>query len=725
MQGEEYQIRPYPPLQAELLARKQQDQLARTVQAQQVNKQRMEELERRQRIAMEGQSIAAQNNMWSFGKHETAHMVGGPRATHSASTQLPPQEPSEVNKIPLIKKPGVFNLFMQPDGSRNPREDAGMRRGDSPRTPSRPTDRERAAEDQRVPKYFGEEETADDGSVRRGSRVSPRTGRVPSPDRPDAETMQQMRLVAHQNKALQDEILRVKKLNEVKAQAHKYADEVQRLNQLEAKMYDYTKHLEGVKQLNRVGDELNKQARNQALAAIKQGIVRKEARERELLRPLLEAGNKKKQLAQDPWARQMIEMMMTAGGRLPNKLMQQYQDDSDDDQDEHNSKKSKNKPKGKKNKRDRELEKEKEKMKKENEEKLKKMNDEIERLKKESAEGVKEAPIGREEIGKLIAEAFEKNREAVEAKAKKMGIGPEDIVNLPNGVSVIKSKDPSKPPMFIMPQEPLRKALEAYSRSDSDSLKSSVLSESTQKTAPPDPMQQMMLGMLMGKNMEMMMNDGQSSTSSKSSSTKSSKSSLSRTPIIINQPPPIYYPAPEQQFPRLKSPKDLQTSQSVLQGAQSLPKIKPTTTGAKTQMRVSQSSVSSLKSSSILGDPIPPPVKLPFLYNNPTTDAMMPKPAPTFSLDRPSSLRNMDIPIQSKCMITQTTPLFGRRRRIKFRCRRCSLSYRCITRPTNSRHRLHKDPRRQRPSLQSLQNQTNHQAKHTKKQPSRFGRCTP
>ena len=80
-----------------------------------------------------------------------------------------------------------------------------------------------------------------------------------------------MEEVAKQNQALQKYIMEMKQKNNDSKQASKLKSEVERLNALEAKMFDYNRHVESMTNLNRLGDDMNRMARNNALAAIKAG----------------------------------------------------------------------------------------------------------------------------------------------------------------------------------------------------------------------------------------------------------------------------------------------------------------------------------------------------------------------------------------------------------------------------------------------------------------------
>ena len=180
--------------------------------------------------------------------------------------------------------------------------------------------------------------------------------------------------------------------------------------------------------------------------------------------------------------------------------------------------------------------------KKKTDKQIRKLNEELEQNKKalEELKGEKSAvnvaannQMSKEEVQKIIDETVGKMKPEIEKRAREAGAGPGDIVTLPNGVTIIKPRDPSKPPIFVMPDEPGKELRHRLNRSSS-SLSSSVTSLAESGLEKPNPMMQMMLGMLMNKNMQLLLGADEQSSSS-----GTSKSTLHNVPIVINQP---YYP---------------------------------------------------------------------------------------------------------------------------------------------------------------------------------------
>ena len=279
----------------------------------------------------------------------------------------------------------------------------------------------------------------------------------------DFETQKKMEEIRKQNENIKLHLESVRKEKTNKGKASKFKDELEKLNALESKMYDYNKHLENAKNMNRIGDDLTRMARNQALASIKAGQMRKD----NMVKMAMDQASGGK----DPWARKMLMRMMQAqmaGGMAGNSMVQQFQGsqtgkkikDNSDSSSESSGKRSK-----KTNK------------------KIKKMNEELEKNKQlleelrgdKMEKGIGQNQMSKDEIQKIIDETVNKMKPEIQKKAKEVGAGPDDIVTLPNGVTIIKPKDPSKPPIFIMPEEPGKEIRKRMNRTGS-SLSSSVSS---------------------------------------------------------------------------------------------------------------------------------------------------------------------------------------------------------------------------------------------------------
>lgn len=476
------------------------------------------------------------------------------------------------------------------------------------------------------------------------------------------EEMARAQEIMQQNQAIAEHIKKLREQNSNQAKAGRFKDELEKLGALESKLHDYNKHFDSMKNMNRIGDDLNRLARNQALNAIRQGQQRKDNLIKDALMPVLQKPKETK----DPWARKMIQAMMANPAMMQNPLaaqmmMQQMaqpspskkskKNRSEDDSEESETSSQKRRKKKKENK------------------KIKELNDELEKNKKaieDMKNPNKQPQFSKDDIDKLIADAVQKNKDEIEAKAKEVGAGPGDVVTLPNGVSVIKPKDPSKPPLFIMPDLTKQKMLEELKKTKSSLSSTSSISETV--SAKPDPMQQMMLGMLMSQNMKMMMGDD-SSVSSKSSKARSRSGYSQQPPIIIN--PPQYYPPqpslPPIQQPRRQEPSRVQSVkptqmpppaqlpslppiQPVIapQVQQPMPPSNPFTNPAPISQPSPIHKSPSIRSVSTLGAPVMAPVKLPHIpdYNPWGLDA--PKPAAQLSDSRAPSFRDMEIPSQGK-----------------------------------------------------------------------------
>lgn len=454
----------------------------------------------------------------------------------------------------------------------------------------------------------------------------------------DEDEIEQMNKVSQQNEAIKNMLSKLKQQRVSKEEAGKYQAEMEKLNALEAKLYDYNRHVESMKGLSRLGDDMNRMARNQALAAIKAGQARKDAEMRDLLKQL--APTSKNSANRDPWARKMIQAMMANNQPQARNIDPTFF----------------NQPAFLKPEKSVDSE---EKLKQDK--KIKKLNAELEKNKKaleklqkneKSVEKAPEKPEGllnKEEVAKAIDDALKKQAEDIEKKAREAGAGPEDVVTLPNGISIIKPKDKSKPPIFVMPPPEIENVKKNMQKTKSSISSTSSISETM---APkPNPLQQMMLGMLMSQNMKMMMGDDQSSAS-KTESRKSYSSSHSKLPpLIIN--PPVYYP-----------PHPPPVSQSLPKVQKIKPKPKPAKKEVEMKPQPSHSQLiapvpipttlppiqptrpASVKSESTNGQAIQPPVKIPVTANYSSWNLEGPRPAANIDLESSPSFRDAHVPSQ-------------------------------------------------------------------------------
>ena len=437
----------------------------------------------------------------------------------------------------------------------------------------------------------------------------------------DYQTQLRMEEVAKQNEAIKKHLEQLRRDKMSSKKANKFKEELERLNALESKMYDYNRNLDNVKQMNRIGDELTRQARNQALAAIKAGQMRKD----NFVKMALESKNTGK----DPWARKMVQkmfeaQMMGAGQQNPFAL-QQLQGQVSAKRIASSSEQSSDK-KGKKKA----------------DKKIQKLNEELEQNRKaiEELKGEKGAlnlaannQLSKDEVQKIIDETVNKMKPDIEKRAREAGAGPGDIVTLPNGVTIIKPRDPTKPPIFVMPDEPGKDLRNRLNRSTS-SLSSSLGSLAESSLEKPNPMMQMMLGMLMNKNMQLLMGGEEQSSSS-----SSSKSTLHNVPIVINQP---YYPPqpqPQAPLPPIARPRTAKPPpQEPQKPSDPLPPVMLDKAVGQSVRSVDPPkklpSIRSIASESALGKPVPPPLKLPHIGE--TNEWGMAAPKPPLALDPPS-----------------------------------------------------------------------------------------
>lgn len=461
----------------------------------------------------------------------------------------------------------------------------------------------------------------------------------------DEELEEKQEAIRKQNEAIKSYLEKVRSKNSAQQQALKFQAEMDKLNALEAKLFDHNRHMESVKALTRLGDDMNRMARNQALASIKAGQARKDAETRALMQGLLDA-KKEKKAGKDPWARKMLQALMDrqqpGGSQQFNPamfappIMQSPQVERSIDSAE----------------------------KRRQEKRIKKLNDELDRKNKMldnlKQSQVQEKPkdekdkgmMNKEEVAAAIEQALKKQADELDKKAKDAGAGPEDIVTLPNGVAMIRPKDKTKPPIFVMPDDSLQKLKEKMEKTKSSLSSSSSISESI--PPKPNPIQQMMLGMLMSQNMRMMMGDDQSSAPSKKSR-KSTSSSHSKLPPIIINPPPIYQPPPVQEpkksLPKIDSAKPKKPKIPKTQSMTTLPvnsPNEPQPTPVQVQPQVLPPvRPPSVKSVSTDGQPVQPPVKANRLHDFNSWNIEPPKPSVPVDLSRSPSLKDNYAPPQS------------------------------------------------------------------------------
>lgn len=581
------------------------------------NEQHMRELAERQKIAEDRQKQAMLRNatMMNPGLGKSQSVV---TAAHTAHTAEPAKDTEVHRQRGKVLRPDVFNL--------NADDDLPIEEPEVIERPRSIVIRQKSAS------------------------VKPKE---PSSDSDDGQEEEEAERLRKQNETIKQYIEKLRSEKASKQEANKYQTELERLNQLEGKLYDYNRHMESVKGLNRLGDDLNRIARSQALAAIKSGQVRKDAEMRDILKQFTEGSKPKNN--KDPWARKMIQAL--ASQQMPQQQPMRQLDPSMFARPSPSPKKEGS------------IDSEKQ---KKQEKKIKKLNEELEKNKK-ALEAANKDPVqnqglmSKDEVAKAINEALEKQKaehEAeVEKKAREVGAGPEDVVTLPNGVSVIRPKDKTKPPIFIMPDDNVEKLKKKMTQTKSSMSSTSSISETI---APkPNPLQQMMLGMLMAQNMKMMMGDEKSSVSSVKSKRSISSSQSRLPPLIIN--PPMYMPPPQPIYQQLppqqkqfmpseslpkvgkKKPTVVKRSDDIQsQIQQPLPQVQRQIPQVQQQFpQVQPVRPSSVRSESTNGQPVQPPVKSMGVYNFNAQNLDGPRPAANIDIDRSPSLRDQQMQSQS------------------------------------------------------------------------------
>lgn len=216
-----------------------------------------------------------------------------------------------------------------------------------------------------------------------------------------------------------------------------------------------------------------------------------------------------------------------------------------------------------------------------------------------------------------------------------------------------------------LPVQALKEKQERMEKTKSSLSSSSSISESI--PPKPNPLQQMMLGMLMSQNMRMMMGEDESSAPSRKSRKSTSSSHSNLPPIIIN-PPPMYQPPPpiQQPLPRIDSAKPKRPKVQKAQSVSNIPTqlqiqptllqpVQPTTTTNVNPIAqqptylpsVVQNRPSSVKSMSVEGQPIQPPSKPNRLADANNWNIEPPRPSMPVDISRPPSLRDTSAPPQS------------------------------------------------------------------------------
>lgn len=484
------------------------------------------------------------------------------------------------------------------------------------------------------------------------------------------ELEERQEAVRRQNEAIRAQLDKLKSQQLAQSQAAKFQSEVDKLNALEAKLFDYGRHVESVKALSRLGDDLGRMARAQALASIKAGQMRKDAEARALMKALAEQ-KQDRGSGKDPWARKMIQALAKQQQQpgmpamnpaffsppvMPSPKVERSVDSAEQRRQEKRIKKL-------------------------NAE-LEKKNKMLDNLKQKDDDKPKEDKdkglMNKDEVAAAIEQALKKQADELEKKAKEVGAGPEDIVTLPNGVSVIRPKDKTKPPIFVMPDDPVQKLKEKMEKTKSSFSSSSSVSESI--PPKPNPLQQMMLGMLMSQNMRMMMGDDESSAPSRKSrrSRKSTSSSQSHLPPIIINPPPVYQPPapmpvmPTRPLPHIDSAKPKRQKAQV-QSMGNLPAVQPQEPTPRPVLvqpyvqPIAQPYVQPVaqpvaqpyvqlppvrpqtgNSESVDGQPLQPPVRMGRLADVNPWNIEPPKPSQQVDISRSPSLRDQQAPPQCR-----------------------------------------------------------------------------
>ncbi len=599
---EQFDLRPSPSLRE--FAQRQYIQKNAYDQQMTANLKKKRELEEKQRIVEEYQKERERQNQELMrkgagfgGKLQTPQEDGKSPYIGPKGSMFDPEEGFKHKQRLKLLKPGISVIF----------DDFG--------NPIQPKD---TLEETRGTFAFGKKLAPQEVDAQPKLKYYEESGDEEEPPL-DYQTQLRMEEVAKQNEAIKRHLEQLRRDKVHSKKANKFKDELERLNALESKMYDYNRNLDNVKQMNRIGDELTRQARNQALAAIKAGQMRKDN--------LVKMAIDSKTTGKDPWARKMLQKMFEAqlmGVGHQNPLMQQQlqtqvspnKNGSSDQTTDTRAKKKTDKQ-------------------------IRKLNEELDQNKKalEELKGEKAAvnlaannQMSKDEVQKIIDETVGKMKPEIEKRAREAGAGPGDIVTLPNGVTIIKPRDPTKPPIFVMPDEPGKELRHRLNKSSS-SLSSSVTSLTESSLEKPNPMMQMMLGMLMNKNMQLLMG-----TDDQSSSSGTSKSTLHNVPIVINQP---YYP-PQQPapLPPIARPKSVRSQPPLKKPTQKepLPPIMVDKAVGQTDrpkdLPQKPPSVRSIVSESVLGNPVLPPLKMP--HFNQANDWGMDAPKPPLALDPPS-----------------------------------------------------------------------------------------
>lgn len=480
--GNKYTMR--PPNGAEgSFAERQQTQMQRQALAEQANRQKMYVLERKQREAEQLQKQAEQVNR---AKGLGMRAQPEPRLFDPMGLQNLSQPAQRYGKNGKIKnedidthlsrsklmRPAIFGIL---DEFGNPIDDG--------------SELDKLAQSQST---MIEAPPSARMSKKSSAMKSKKSSRKPdySDDEIDEKGFNQFdpraEEIRKQNEAIRQHLERIKKQNDMPAKASKFKDELEKLNSLEGRMYDFNRHLDQMHHLNRLGDDLNRMARNQALSTIKTGQIRKDKAIQDAVDAI--TGEKRKR-------------------RKDKKSKKRgYESTYDEDTEDYERKKRK------KNK-------------------IKRLNEELALAKAQANNN--QPMMNKNEVEKLVEDALLKNKTDIEKMAEEMGANAEDVVTLPNGVTMIKSRDPTKPPMYVMPENPSDAIRKAFRKSNQSVSSTSSISESMPEK--PNPLQQMMLGMLMQKNMQMMLGGDQSSQSSYSS--RRNKHSKRSPPIIIPQQP--------------------------------------------------------------------------------------------------------------------------------------------------------------------------------------------
>lgn len=470
---------------------------------------------------------------------------------------------------------------------------------------------------------------------------------------PDLDAQrEQMEIIERNNRMMMEFMSELKRSKNDAVQKKAYQEEIAQLNELEQKVYDYEKHLDSVKKLNRVGDDLNKVAREKALSAIKNAHLSKQIQKDPVLAQKMRAANgmvPQGGLVQDDFARKMLMLMMAQNMKQQEQLRfaqgppmmipvegNKRKEDSSLYEDL------------KEEKRKLEKEREKDKKKADREAKLAKLKNKAELSEKEAFEKQKlqaeqdlaeqkhqlELEKMRAKEALLLQQLEQKNADQENIKA--VTKPTDQLLVLPNGVTLIRPTDPNEAPMFVMPSPSPDRNLEVLRQKANATLSS--LSSSSLTHDPVNPLQQMMLGMMMMQNIKMLQDDQKSVSTSKSS---------------IQQPPIVYLPPNMAQYNQSLLPvvKQRKSSRSVKSIKQTVPEA-PKQPDPVFFPVVNKSTPGSVKSTSTLGVPVNPPVRLPELPERSHSIGNFPKPMNRIEKERAPSIRDLLIQPQSKNRIT-------------------------------------------------------------------------